>query len=287
MAKTRELKRRIRSLGKTKQITRTMELVATARMKKTQNRLLSARPFVEKMWGILEGVNLDEYAARFPLLQEREEVRRVALLVVTANRGLCGAFNANVIRLARSEVAEIQSAGAESELHVVGKKGKSVLGYRGYNVVSSRVDIGDEPTYEQSAEIAALFIDKFLSGEIDELRVVYASYKSVAHHPPAVRKILPLRMEASEGNKSVDFLLEPSPSEILTVLLPRIVESRVYQVLLESAAGEQAARRIAMKNATDNAEELIRILTRKYNRARQALITEELSEIVGAADALA
>ncbi len=287
MAKTRELKRRIRSLGKTKQITRTMELVATARMKQTQNRLLSARPFIEKMWGILDSVNLEEYVPEFPLLQEREEVRRVALLVVTSNRGLCGAFNANVIRLARSEIAEIESAGLEAELHVIGKKGINVFRYRGYEVASSRVDIGDKPRYEQGAEIAAHFVDKFLRGEIDQFRIIYASYQSVAHHPPAVRTILPLKMDASEQEKSMEYLLEPSPAEILAVLLPRIVESRVYQALLESAAGEQAARRIAMKNATDNADELIRLLTRKYNRARQALITEELSEIVGAADALA
>ncbi|MBN1827175.1 MAG: ATP synthase F1 subunit gamma [Candidatus Eisenbacteria bacterium] len=289
MAKTREIKRRIKSLGKTGQITKTMELVAASRMKKTQSRVLATRPYANKLREILDAVDLENYADRFPLLRAHEEVRRVGVLVITSNRGLCGAFNGNVIRAARDMMRELDGAGVETELHVVGKKGIANFRYRGYAIESSRVDVGDKPTPAQSAEIARLFMERFLDGRIDEFRMVYASYQSIASHPPVMETVLPLPVERSGGEEKApraEFLLEPSPRAILESLLPRIVEMRVFKALLESAAGEQAARRIAMKNATDNANELIRMLTRQFNRARQAQITNEIAEIVGGADAL-
>ncbi|MFH1277101.1 MAG: ATP synthase F1 subunit gamma [Candidatus Eisenbacteria bacterium] len=286
MAKARDIKRRINSLGKTKQITKTMELVATSRMKKTQERVTATRPFADKLREILDAVEVGRYAAAFPLLKKRDEVRRVGLLAITSNRGLCGAFNANVIRMTRLVVDEWNGAGLPSELHVVGKKGINALRFRRYAIESARRDITDRPTYAQAAEIARGFMEKFLSGEIDEFRMIYAQYKSISSQPPVQETVLPLALDTGgEGSRRADFILEPSPEEILEVLLPRIVENRIYKALLESAAGEQAARRIAMKNATDNADELIRILTRSYNRARQAQITQELAEIVGGADA--
>ncbi len=284
MAKTREIKRRIRSLQKTKQITKTMELVATSRMKRTQQRALAARPYANKLRAILDTVDLGAFAGRFPLLGEREAVRRVGLLVITSNRGLCGAFNANVLRAARHAMIDIEQAGAETELHVVGRKGTNALRYRGYAIASSRSDVGDRPTFAQAAEIAGYFLGEFLGERIDEFRLAYASFASLSSQPPVVEKVLPLPAVAGgSAERPVEFLLEPSPERILETLLPRIVEHRVYKALLESAAGEQAARRVAMKNATDNAQELIRILTRSYNRARQAQITQEIAEIVGGA----
>lgn len=286
MAKARDIKRRINSLGKTKQITKTMELVATSRMKKTQERVAATRPYAEKLRDILGSLDVERYAGEFPLLATRDEVKRVGLLMITSNRGLCGAFNANVIRTARHALDAWRDGGIGTELHVVGKKGASALRYRGYKIESARTKIGDRPAYEQAAEIAREFMDKFLAGEIDEFRMIYAQYKSLSSQPPYQETVLPLVLETTEGEGGrADFILEPSPRVILETLLPRIVENRVFKALLESAAGEQAARRIAMKNATDNADELIRILTRSYNRARQAQITQELAEIVGGSDA--
>jgi len=286
MAQARDIKRRIDSLGKTRQITKTMELVATSRMKKTQGRVGATRPYADKLLEILSAVDFGEYASEFPLLQRREKIRRVAFLVVTSNRGLCGAVNANVIRMARNSIADLESAGVGWELHTIGRKGLSALRYRGYEIESSRIDIGDYPRHEQAAEITRGLAEKFVADEIDEFRLVYASYKSISSQPPVEETVLPLVLEKGESGEKADFILEPSPREILEVLLPRIVENRVFKAFLESAAGEQAARRIAMKNATDNAEELIRILTRGYNRARQGQITQELAEIVGGAEAL-
>jgi F-type H+-transporting ATPase subunit gamma len=283
MAKAREIQRRIRSLQKTKQITKTMELVATSRMKRTQQRALAARPYANKLAGILSAMDVESYAERFPLLRKREKIRRVGLLVVTSNRGLCGAFNANVLRTARRLIHEWKDAGIETDLHVVGRKGTNALRYRGYAIASSRIDIGDRPSFAQASEIAGVFLRKFLAGEIDEFRVAYASFVSLASQPPVVETVLPLPAGPAAGGKRAEFLLEPTPELILESLLPRIAEHRVYKALLESAAGEQAARRIAMKNATDNAQEFIRILTRSYNRARQAQITQEIAEIVGGA----
>jgi len=287
MASAREISKRIASFGKTKQITRTMELVATSRMKKTQDRVTATKPYAEKLAGILASMNLEEYEEAFPLLQARSEVKKVAVLMVTTNRGLCGGFNANVIRFTRNLLADLESEGREVELHILGKKGTGALRYLGYDIASSRIDIGDWPSYAEGAEIARGFIEKYLAGDIDEFRVTHAEYVSVATQPPTVETILPFRREEEGGGSRVEYLLEPSPEEILEKLLPSIIENRVFKILLENAAGEQAARRIAMKNATDNAEELIRILTRSYNRARQAQITQELAEIVGGAEALA
>lgn len=286
MAQARDIKRRIDSLGKTRQITKTMELVATSRMKKTQERVGATRPYADKLLKILSAVDFGEYVSEFPLLQRREKIRRVALLVVTSNRGLCGAFNANVIRMARNTIANLESEGVGWELHAIGRKGLGALRYRGYDIESSRIDIGDYPRHEQAAEITRGLAEKFVAGEIDEFRLIYASYKSISSQPPVEETVLPLVLEKGESEEKADFILEPSPREILEVLLPRIVENRVFKAFLESSAGEQAARRVAMKNATDNAEELIRILTRSYNRARQGQITAELAEIVGGAEAL-
>jgi F-type H+-transporting ATPase subunit gamma len=284
MAKMREIGRRIRSLQKTKQITKTMELVATSRMRKTQQRALAARPYGKKLEEILSAAGPGARAEEFPLLRTPKETRKIGLLVVTSNRGLCGAFNANVLRLARRSIQELREEGIEVELHMVGRKGANALRYRGYAIATSRSDIGDRPTMAQASEIGGLFIEKFLRGEIDGFRIAYASFGSLASQTPVIGIVLPFPA-ADEEEPCPDFLLEPSARAILKRLLPRLVEHRIFRALLESAAGEQAARRIAMKNATDNAEELIRLLTRSFNRARQAQITQEIAEIVGGAAA--
>ncbi len=286
MANAREISKRIASFGKTRQITKTMELVATSRMKKTHDRLQAAKPYTDKLASILHSMNLEGLEEKFPLLCGRPEVNRVAVLMISTNRGLCGGFNANVIRHARHVLSSLWEEGKETVLHVTGRKGNNALRYLGYEIASSRTDIGDWPSYDEAAEIARRFMEEYLDGDIDELRIVHAEYRGVASHPPVAETILPLRFD-DDGHERAEFLLEPSSEAILESLLPRILENRVFKILLENSAGEQAARRIAMKNATDNADELIRILTRVYNRARQAQITQELAEIVGGAEALA
>ncbi|MFH1682108.1 MAG: F0F1 ATP synthase subunit gamma, partial [Candidatus Eisenbacteria bacterium] len=211
MAKMRQIKRRICSLQKTKQITKTMELVATARVKRTQQSALAAHPYADKLGEILSALDPAKHAPEVPLLRARDEVRRVGLLVVTSNRGLCGAFNTNVLRLARRAIQEIEEAKIEVQLHVVGRKGVNALRYRGYAIASSRTDVGDRPTMAQASEIARLFIDKFLIGEIDEFRILYASFRSLSSQPPEAETVLPLPFEGGGAEKRTEFLLEPSP----------------------------------------------------------------------------
>jgi F-type H+-transporting ATPase subunit gamma len=316
MAKTREIKRRLRSLGKTKQITKTMELVATSKMKRTQDRVVAARPFAQKLGEILASLDVAALGARFPLLVPREKVARVAVVSVTSNRGLAGALNANVIRATKAEVARLEERGARVDLHAFGKKGIAAFRYARYEMKTTSVELTDRPDYRIAERLGDEMIEAFLAGEIDELRLVYPQFRSLVSQPPSVDVILPLaeRMKkvlgaANEGGGSggsgasgarhaaagsgssggatrAEFILEPSPEVILGALLPLFVKNGIYRAFLEAAASEQAARRVAMKNATDNAEELMKILTRQFNRARQAAITQELAEIVGGADAL-
>ena len=295
MAKPREIKRRLRSLGKTKQITKTMELVATSKMKRTQDRVVAARPYTRKLAEILASIDLERLRDKFPLLVPREKVARVAVVALTSNRGLAGALNANVIRLTKAQVAGAEERGANVDLHVFGKKGIAAFRYARYAMASTSVEVSDKPDFRVAERLGDAMVKAFLAGEIDEMRIVYPRFRSLVSQPAAVDVIIPLAdmIEGvlaggggGAGAARADFLLEPSPEAILGALLPIFVRNGIYRAFLELAASEQAARRVAMKNATDNAEELIRILTRQYNRARQAAITQELAEIVGGADAL-
>lgn len=291
MAKPREIKRRLRSLGKTKQITKTMELVATSKMKRTQDRVIAARPYAEKLAEILASIDIEGARDRFPLLAPREKIARVAVVVLTSNRGLAGALNANVIRLAKAQVAGAEERGASVDLHVFGKKGITAFRYARYAMASTSAEVSDKPDFRVAERLGDSMVKAFLAGEIDETRIVYPRFRSLVAYPPTVDVIIPLgemieRVLASGSGARADFLLEPSPEEIVGALLPLFVRNGIYRAFLELAASEQAARRVAMKNATDNAEELIKILTRQYNRARQAQITQEIAEIVGGADAL-
>ena len=299
MAKPREIKRRLRSLGKTKQITKTMELVATSKMKRTQDRVVAARPYTRKLAEILASIDLERLRDKFPLLAPREKVARVAVVALTSNRGLAGALNANVIRLTKAQVAGAEERGAKVDLHVFGKKGIAAFRYARYAMASTSVEVGDKPDFRVAERLGDAMVKAFLAGEIDEMRIVYPRFRSLVSQPAAVDVIIPLAdmiegvlagagagAAGAAGGERADFLLEPSPEAILGGLLPIFVRNGIYRAFLELAASEQAARRVAMKNATDNAEELIKILTRQYNRARQAQITQEIAEIVGGADAL-
>jgi F-type H+-transporting ATPase subunit gamma len=273
------------------QITKTMELVATSKMKRTQERVVAARPFAQKLAEILASIDVEELRARFPLLVARDAVKRVAIVVLTSNRGLAGALNSNVIRLAKAQIAGAEERGASVDLHVFGKKGATAFRYARYTMASTSAEVSDKPEFRVADRLADAMVKAFLAGEIDEVRIIYPQFRSLVSQPPAVDVIIPLkdmidRVLAAGGGGRADFILEPSPEVILGALLPLFVRNGVYRAFLELAASEQAARRVAMKNATDNAEELIKVLTRQYNRARQAQITQEIAEIVGGADAL-
>ena len=287
MAKGRELKGRIKSVENTRKITRTMEMVATSKMKRAADRVSSARPYALALGEVLSHVYTPELAERFPLLRRPAQVKKVALLVLTANRGLCGAFNTNLLREARARLAELEGKGISVELHIVGRKGIGFFKYLGRDLASQRADISDKPTSADATSLIDTLMTRFASGDLDAVHVTYAKYKSALSTPPATEQVLPVVAPTTTGaGLSRDFILAPSADEILEALLPLYVRNTVYRALVETAAGEQGARRTAMKNATDNATEMLQLLKRTYNSARQAQITQEIAEIVGGASAL-
>jgi len=287
MAKGRELKGRIKSVENTRKITRTMEMVATSKMKRAADRVASARPYALALGEVLSHVYTPELAERFPLLRRPAQAKRVALVVLTANRGLCGGFNTNLLREARMRLAELEKQGATVELHVVGKKGIGYFKYLGRALAEQRADISDKPTAADAASLIESLMTRFATGEIDAVHLTYAKYKSALSTPPATELVLPVVAPAKAGaGVARDFILAPSADELLEALLPLYVRNTVYRALVETAAGEQGARRTAMKNATDNATEILQLLKRTYNSARQAQITQEIAEIVGGASAL-
>jgi F-type H+-transporting ATPase subunit gamma len=288
MAKGRELKGRIKSVENTRKITRTMEMVATSKMKRAMDRVIAARPYAKALGEVMSRLYSPELAERFPLLRQPASVRRAAVIIVTGNRGLAGAFNANLIKEARALIAQLERDGVEVELHAVGRKGLGYFRYIGRAVASSRTDIGDRPTAQIAAEIVDGPMAAFASGQIDALYVVFAHFKSAISTPPTTERILPVTPPSAEQGSGPqrDYLLFPSAEEILTALLPSYVRNSVYRALVENTAAFYSAQRTAMKNATDNASEMLKILGRTYNRARQANITQEIAEIVGGAAAL-
>ena len=287
MAKGRELKGRIKSVENTRKITRTMEMVATSKMKRAQDRVVAARPYATALGEVLSRLYSPELAERFPLLRQPARQRRVAVLLLTSNRGLAGAFNANLIKEARARVAELEARGVAVDLHVVGRKGIGFFKYVNRALVTQRTDITDRPTAEDAASLVEGLMQDFIAGTLDGVYVVYAQFRSALSTPPTTTQVLPVQPpKKSDAGMQRDYLLYPSAEELLTELLPSYVRNSVYRALAETAAAEQGARRTAMKSATDNASEMLNLLKRTYNRARQAQITQEIAEIVGGAAAL-
>jgi F-type H+-transporting ATPase subunit gamma len=287
MAKTQELKRRIRSIRKTRQITKTMEMVSTSKLKRASDRVHAARPFARRLRDVIGRLIDPQLRERYPLLREPEAVRRAAVVLITSNRGLAGAFNVNLIREARTLLRRLAEDGVEVELHVVGRKGISFFRFLKTPLASARNDISDRPSIEDAASVMDPLRAAFEAGELDAVYVVYAQFRSAMSTPPGVLEVLPV--QAPEGAASADgrgFILSPAGDEILGRLLPLYVRNSMYRALVETAAAEHGARRTAMKNATDNAGDMIDSLTRTFNRVRQAQITQEIAEIVGGAAAL-
>jgi F-type H+-transporting ATPase subunit gamma len=285
MASGRELKGRIKSYEGMRKITSTMEKVAASKLKRALDRVVAARPYAKALAAVIADLYSPELAEQFPLLRQPATVKRAAVLLLTSNRGLAGAFNANLIREAVTLYRRLESEGAEVELHVVGKKAAGYFRFVGRKPASVRIDIGDRPTSGEAVELVKPLTEAFMAGTLDAVYVVYAKFNSAVSTPPATDLVLPVTPPERTG-PARDYLLFPDASSILSELLPAYVRNAVYRALVETACGEQGARRTAMKNATDNAGDLLDILRRTYNRARQAQITQEIAEIVGGAEAL-
>ncbi len=285
MAGAREVKRRIKSVENTRQITRTMELVSTSKLKRATDRVNAARPYTAALTEIVRSLYSPDLAERYPLLRNPAEVKRAAVLLLTANRGLAGGFNANLVREARGLLEDLRERGIETELHVSGKKGIAFFTFRKEPMATARRDIGDTPTVADAESLVAPIRSRFELGQVDAVYVVSSEFRSAVSTPPRVRTVLPILPEGTTPPADL-FLLSPSGDLILERMLPLYLRNTVYVLLVENAAAEQGARRSAMKSATDNAGEMLEVLTRSYNRARQAQITQEIAEIVGGAAAL-
>jgi F-type H+-transporting ATPase subunit gamma len=291
MANLRDIKSRITSTQSTRQITRTMEMVATAKIRKAQDRIESARPYALAMMEVLGNVARFVQGATHPLLEVHDRRERVVVIAVASDRGLCGAFNSNILRLAEGIIRDERAAGAETDVIAVGKKAVGYFRYRGVEPVASYRDMTDKPTIADARSMASHVISGYTSGEFDAVKIVFNRFKNVADQIPEVHDLLPLSQgvvdqETDRLKINPEYIFEPSADAVLERLLPTYIETLIYRALLESAASEQGARRKAMKSATDNASEMITTLTRSYNRARQGAITNEIAEIVGGAAAL-
>ena len=294
MASTQDLKRRVRSITNTRKVTKAMELVASARLRRSQSRIESMRPYADRMLELMAGVSQAAGAVRLPLLEQRESVRKVAIVPVSADRGLAGGFNAQVIRRSLALQREAVGAGQEVVWFSTGRKAASTLRFRRLNVIQSWTGFSERPAYRDAQALAHAISEAFVNGEVDRVVVVYNAFVSPLVQQVTVREILPIPTEMlqrdadEEETKRLagDFIYEPEPEEILVRLLPVYLETELYRALLESAASEQGARMTAMRNASKAAGELIDSLTLAMNRARQAEITQEILEVVAGADAL-
>src|SRR5687768_7623238 len=286
MATLRDIQRRIRSVQSTQKITRAMKLVAAAKLRRAQERILSARPYANKMAELLGNLVSGADGATHPLLEQREGPRR-QIVIITADRGLAGAFNANILRRAVELIRE--SSTAEVTLVVVGRKARDFFRRRPHTIKRDMIGFWDRLAYSHAAELADAFMQEYLDNEVDEVFLLYNEFRSVALQRPVRQQLLPIpRTAVAEGETvaPVDYIYEPGPEAILGDLLPRHVRMQVYRALMESLAGEYGARMTAMEAATKNAKEMIDILTIQYNKARQEKITKELLDIVGGAEAL-
>ena len=289
-AKLRIVRRRIRSVQSTKKITRAMELIASSRIVKAQTRVEASRPYAEQLTKAMEDVASRSSSIDHPLLEHREHATKIGVLVITSDRGLAGAYNANVLKIAEQHLREIRAGGKEPVLYVVGKKGVGYFRFRGVPMQDSWQGFSEVPPYEKAEVVGRQLIKDFADETIDELHCAYTDFRSAFTLRATSKRFLPIAPEEVTGTARdtvpAEYLFEPEPAEILEHLLPQYVITKVYAALLESAASENASRRRAMKAATDNADDLIKVLTRQANRARQDEITTEILEIVGGAEAL-
>jgi F-type H+-transporting ATPase subunit gamma len=294
MASVQDLKRRITSVRNTRKITRAMELVAAAKLRRAELRIKALRPYAETMNELIAGVGRASASVRLPLLEQREEVDAVAIVPLTGDRGLAGAFNAQILRRAFALERRLEAEGKQVRWVAVGKKGRSTLAFRRRELTGEYLGFTDRPAYEDAQAIAHRVAELFTAGEVDRVTLVYNTFVSALTQRVTEQDVLPISRDILETDEEErqsdvlrgDFIFEPEPEEIMQRLLPVYVETQIYRALLESTASEQGARMTAMRNASKNAGELIDTLTLQMNRARQAEITQEILEVVGGAEAL-
>jgi F-type H+-transporting ATPase subunit gamma len=305
-AQLRELRSRIKSTKSIGKITKAMELIATSRIAKAQVKVAASRPYAAEITNVLSALAGGAAALDHPLLVERENPTRAAVLVVTSDKGLCGGYNANVLREAEALLSLLRKEGKEPKIYVIGAKGLNYFSFRGREVVDSWTGFSQQPGYSDAVGAAEALVAAFNAGiddegdgagadgvlGVDELHIVYTEFHSMLTQKPVAKRVAPLEVEYTEDDEPKPDILpayefEPSADKLLAAILPKYINTRIYSALLESAASELAAKRTAMKAASDNANDLVSNLTREANQARQAQITQEISEIVGGADALA
>jgi F-type H+-transporting ATPase subunit gamma len=281
------IRKRIKSVTSTKKITRTMEMVATAKLKQAQQRVASSGPYLESLRQLMAEIGASGVdVSKWPHFEVRPG-NRTLLFVITANRGLCGSFNTNLVRLARDTYKEKVAEGNDVRLFVAGKKGNSALRFQGYTPERTYIEqLSDRPTPDDAEFFLGELMTPFLENEVDEVLVVYPHWESLGRQPATLLRLFPIAPEGVSAASGPPPLFEPSAEEILDRLLPLYGRQIMYSVLAEAVASEQVARRIAMKLASDNASDMVNLLTRQYNRARQALITKEIAEILGGSEAL-
>lgn len=288
MPTLRDIKRRITSIKSTQQITRAMKMVAASKLRRAQERIFEARPYANKMFSVLSSLAIRTRREEHPLLAKRS-VSKIEVLIITSDRGLCGALNSNILRKAYEFIREKKKDMAEVSISVIGKKGRDFFRRRHIPMRGIWVGISGKVIYSNAAEIAMEIVKNYTDELFDEVYLVYNEFKSAMQQRIVTEKLLPIepqKIEEGEETRYGDFLYEPSAEEVLATLLPKHIKVQVFRALLESEASEQGARMTAMDNATRNAKDLIERLTLQYNKARQAAITKELMEVVGGAEAL-
>ncbi|GAB6039955.1 F0F1 ATP synthase subunit gamma [Endothiovibrio diazotrophicus] len=287
MAGAKEIRTKIKSIQNTKKITKAMEMVAASKMRRAQDRMASSRPYAEKIAQVIGHLAHAHPEYRHPYLVPRAEVKRVGFIIVTTDRGLCGGLNVNLYRTALKEMSALKEQGVEVDLCVIGRKGSGFFRSVGVNIVAAAEHLGDAPSVNDLIGSVKVMLDAYDEGTIDEIKLVHNRFVNTMTQSPVSVQLLPV---VPDDDKKLehhwDYLYEPEAKEVLTDLLVRYVEAEVYQGVVENIASEQAARMVAMKAATDNAGSLINELQLAYNKARQAAITQEISEIVGGAAAV-
>lgn len=287
MATSKEIRNRIGSVANTKKITRTMELVSTAKAKKAVDKVVASRPYAQKIKELIGSLAAQGEVADHPLLRRHTHVRKALVVVVTANRGLCGGYNANIIRTAVNLLESYKKQGVEVVLHLIGKKAITYFNYQKVPYAASFTHVDDKVRFADAQKFAESYMEAFALETVDKIDIVYTKYISAAVQKPVTETVLPVEINTEDKeHKSLPFLFEPDPQAILESLLPKAICMNVYQSLIDAIASEQIARRIAMKSATDAATDMIKALTLQYNRIRQAKITQEIAEIVGGAAAI-
>jgi len=291
MASTRALVKRRKAVRNIKKITRTMELIATARFKKALDRATEAEAYTRKITELAADLSASATNVSHPLLQQREEARNTMLLVIGSNRGLCGGYNAGILREANQHIRRIQTENITLHLELSGKRPINFFRYQGIKAERTYTQFEDKPRFDEVEEIANRYIDGFISGKIDRVEVAYMKFINAARQTPVVETLLPLsqsspRAEHQHPRQPVEYEFLPSAADILQELLPVSFKVRLSKCFLDAAVSEQIARRVTMKQATENADEMIKTLTSQYNRARQAQITKEIAEVIGGAAAL-